>query len=109
MIPLFRTNSRSRDARAAYAKALALPKALAEDFPASTAYRQELALQLGRPAAARRHLEDAIAHERAALKLDPEGGGYRRELSKQYRNLARALRQLKDPAGAAAADAEAER
>jgi serine/threonine protein kinase/uncharacterized protein HemY len=92
---------------AAYRRATAHKRKLAEDYPKVPHYQGGLAAHLndharvllgrGEPDKARRLLEEAITYQRKALASDPGNRTYRASLRHQYANLGEALLRLGQP------------
>jgi tetratricopeptide (TPR) repeat protein len=107
---------RPDEAMKAYTKAVQLRRKLVADFPRVAAYRSQLGASLNNlaflllkresPASAVPLLEEAVRHQKAALKLGPEAPYYRPFLRNHYENLAEALIQLGQHGKAATAAAE---
>jgi tetratricopeptide (TPR) repeat protein len=106
---------RPDEAMRAYGKALELRRKLAADFPRVAAYHSQLGaslnnlallLQRQSPARAVPLLEEAVRHQKAALKLGPEAPQYRPFLRNHCTTLAETLIQLGQHARAARAAAE---
>jgi tetratricopeptide (TPR) repeat protein/serine/threonine protein kinase len=107
---------RPDEAMKAYGKALELRRKLVADFPRAPAYRSELGATLNNlallllkrksPARSIPLLEEAVRHQKAALKLGPEAPHYRAFLRNHYWNLAEAHLRIGQHGKAAQAAAE---
>jgi tetratricopeptide (TPR) repeat protein/serine/threonine protein kinase len=107
---------RSDEAMGAYGKALELWRKLAAESPSVAAYQSQVGATLNNlatellsgknPAEAARLLREAVAYQKAALKIDPENPRYRWFLRNHHWNLAEALVRLGEHGEAAKAAAE---
>jgi tetratricopeptide (TPR) repeat protein len=99
------------DAETAFREALKIQTQLAQDFPSVPAFRNDLAetmvdeailLRQGKELGpARRLLEEAVPHHRAALRASPENREYRQGFRINRENLADILVEMEEHAAAA--------
>jgi tetratricopeptide (TPR) repeat protein len=107
---VFRATGRLVEAQSAYLDAATIKKQLAADFPTQPDLQQSLAGTLANLAivcdqrgdfsAARKHLEEALPHNRAALTANPRNAEYRQLYRNNLRAMAAANAKLNDRAGA---------
>jgi tetratricopeptide (TPR) repeat protein len=111
----YQSAGRIREAEQAEREALALMQKLVDDFPTFPSYQHRLGIILNNlamqflqsnPAETRRLAEQAIDHQRAALKPNDRNPIYRRYLWNHHDVLAQALLRLADHEAAARAAAE---
>lgn len=115
LVEFLQHRGRTSDAVQSARQVVQIWKRLAEDFGTNPDYQSAVATRLHdlailvreqEPKEAQRLLQEAIAHQQAALRLDSNRQDFRRALGNHYRSLAEVSLRSGDTAGAAQAALE---